>query len=166
MIAYCVFNIGDRRVGIPMTSVREILDKEFIAPTPIPLAPEFVHGLFNLRGQVLPFLDLSGFVGATAMNGPTSSDRAVIVERGDFRFATLGQRIDTVEVGEETLQPLAGAALHPALDSEAQTERGSFQVIHLDRLEACLKQSLKFTEASAPSRAASTTSTPNETPTN
>lgn len=158
MNAYCVFTVGDRRVGIPMTSVREILEKEFVAPTPLPLAPEFVHGLFNLRGQVLPFLDLSSFIGATPGKVTTASDRAVIVERGDFRFATLGQRIDTIEAAEETLQPVADAALLPALDSEAQTERGNFQVIHLDRLEACLKQAFKFTEG--PEAAPVSTATP------
>lgn len=155
MSAYCVFNVGDRRIGIPMTNVREILEKDFIAPTPVPLAPGFVHGLFNLRGQVLPFLDLSGFVGAKP--GPTSvSERAVIVERGEFRFATLGQRIDTIEATAETMQPVNGAALYPALEAEAQTARGNFQVIHLDRLEACLKQSLKFTEVAESSPATPT----------
>lgn len=161
MNSYCVFNVGERRVGIPMTSVRGILEKEFIVPTAIPLAPEFVHGLFNLRGQVLPFLDLSGFVGATVTNAESPGDRAVIVERGDFRFATLGHRIDTVEIGEESLQPLTGAALHPALDSEVQTERGSFHVIHLDRLEACLKQSLKFNEVAGTAQSATTSASTN-----
>jgi purine-binding chemotaxis protein CheW len=154
MTSYCVFNVGDRRIGIPMTSVREILGAELIAPTTVPLVPEFVHGIFNLRGQVVPFLDLSSFVGATPQKADAESARAVIVERGDFRFATLGQRIDTVEAGEESFQPLAGAALHPALEAVAQTERGDFQVIHLDRLEACLKQALKLAEGAEPARAA------------
>lgn len=161
MSAYCVFNVGDRRIGIPMTSVREILEADFITPTPVPLAPEFVQGLFNLRGQVLPFLDLSGFIGARPASTATS-ERAVIVARGEFRFATLGQRIDTIEATEEAMQPVTGAALYPALEAEAQTTRGNFHVIHLDRLEACLKQSLKFTDVAESSRAtvAPATATP------
>jgi chemotaxis signal transduction protein len=157
MNSYCVFNVGDQRIGIPMTNVREILAPDFIVPTPVPLAPGFVHGLFNLRGQVLPCLDLSSFVGATASAPATASQRAVIVERGEFRFATLGQRIDTLEAAAEAMQPVTGAALYPALDAEAQTERGNFQVIHLDRLEACLKQAMKFTEGAESSRATATT---------
>jgi len=164
MSSYCVFNVGDRRVGIPMTCVREILEKEFVVPTPVPLAPEFVHGLFNLRGQVLPFLDLADFVGAGPTKVVSASDRAVIVERGDFRFATIGQRIDTVEAGDELLLPMEGAALHPALDAEAQTDRGSFHVIHLDRLEACLKQAMKFAETPEPAREAAPASTAHPIP--
>lgn len=142
MTSYCVFNVGDRRIGLPMTSVREILETELVSPTPLPLVPSYVHGLFNLRGQVLPFLDLAPFVGATrpAVAGP--SDRAVIIERGKFRFGTLGQRIDTLAVAPDQLRPLADAALHPALDAEAQTLRGNFHIVHLDRLEACLSQAL------------------------
>lgn len=158
MIAYCVFNVGDRRVGVPMVHVREIVDQSLISPVPLPLSPDFVHGLFNLRGQVLPYLDLSTFVGAT-QSGKSAGGRAVLVERGDFRFATNGERIDTLEVDPATFQPLNDAALLPALDVEAQSERGNFQIIHLDRLEACLKQSLILTEATEPSASATTPTT-------
>lgn len=146
MNTYCVFNIGDRRVGLPMTCVREILDQEFVVPTPIPLTPGFMHGLFNLRGQVMPLLDLSEFIGAAPLKSANATGRAVIVERDALRFATIGHRIDTIDAADETLQPIGSAALFPALDAEAQTGRGNFQIIHLDRLEACLKQALKLNE--------------------
>lgn len=146
MNAYCVFNVGDRRIGLPMTSVREILETDLVSPTPLPLVPAFMRGLFNLRGQVLPCLDLSAFIGATKTAAPLPSDRAVIIERGNFRFATVGQRIDSVEADPEKFQPIKDAALYPALDAEARSVRGSFHVLHLDRLEACLSQALKFNE--------------------
>ena len=147
MTSYCVFNVSERRIGIPMTSVREIVEHSLIHPTPVPLTPPFVQGLFNLRGQILPFLDLSTFVGAQQDAGDLCrDDRAVIVERGNFRFATTGRRIDTVEADPASLQPLENAALYPALDAEAQTDRGNFEIVHLDRLEACLGRALKFAE--------------------
>jgi purine-binding chemotaxis protein CheW len=150
MISYCVFNVGDRRVGIPLSHVREIIEHHLVVPTPIPLTPQFVHGLFNLRGQVLPWLDLSPFVGTQEkLAAPGRDDRAVVVERGQLRFAASGQRIDTVEADPATFIPLENAALHPALDGEADTDYGRFYVIHLDRLEACLVQSLKLTETPA-----------------
>lgn len=152
MTSYCVFNVGKRRVGIAMTSVREIIEQHQVVPTPIPLTPPFIHGLFNLRGQVLAYLDLAPFVGgedkATVVG---REDRVVIVERGNLRFATPGRRIDTAEADPATFQPLDSAALFPALEAEARTESGSFQVIHLDRLEACLGQSLKLTDTEVPS---------------
>jgi purine-binding chemotaxis protein CheW len=148
MDSFCVFNIGEQRVGINMRHVREIIEHSAVECVPVPLAPGFLRGLFNLRGQIMPLLDLTQFVGA----GPSplrAGDRALIVERGDFRFATTGQRIDTVNVDASALKPVADAALYPALDAAATSERGDFHVIHLDRLEACLAQSLKFNELAA-----------------
>jgi chemotaxis signal transduction protein len=161
MISYCVFNVGERRIGIALTHVREIIEHHLVVPTPIPLTPAFVHGLFNLRGQVLPYLDLSTFVGAEEKPPAVGrDDRAVIVERGNLRFATTGRRIDTLEADPATFAPLAGGALHPALEAEARTEYGNFQVIHLDRLEACLSRSLKLTETTAAAEAAPTGAVP------
>lgn len=147
MTAYCVFNVGERRVGIALDHVREIIEPRLVVPTPIPLTPSFVHGLFNLRGQILPYLDLAPFVGAKdPAPAPGPDERAVIVERGQLRFATTGRRIDTVQADPATIAPLEHAALLPALDGEASTDYGRFHVIHLDRLEACLTQSLKLAE--------------------
>ena len=150
MSTYCVFNIRERRIGIAMHAVREILEPQQAMPTAIPLTPPFVHGLFNLRGQVLPLLDLASFIGAKEK--PTAlgrEDRAVVVERGPFRFATTGRRLDTVDVEPEAIAPLANPGLYPALDGEARTEYGNFHILHLDRLEACLSQALKQTETTA-----------------
>jgi purine-binding chemotaxis protein CheW len=154
-MAYCVFNVGERRVAIDLAHVREIIEHQLVVPTPIPLTPPFIHGLFNLRGQVLPYLDLSPFVGAKETPAaPGRDDRAVVVERGNLRFATTGRRIDTVEADPSTFQPLADAALLPALDAEAHTDYGRFRIIHLDRLEACLSQSLKHTGPGQPTPSA------------
>ncbi len=155
MSTYCVFNIRERRVGIPMHAVREVIEPTRdggAVPTAIPLTPPFVRGLFNLRGQVLPLLDLASFIGAQEKPTPSSrEDRAVVVERGPFRFATTGRRVDTVDVEPEAIAPLPNPGLYPALDGEARTEYGNFHILHLDRLEASLSQALKLTEATAPS---------------
>jgi chemotaxis signal transduction protein len=151
MASYCVFNVGNCRVGIEMTSVREIIDLPLITPTRLPLTPAFIHGLFNLRGQVLPYLDLGPMVGAKPDPIPANkTDRAVIVEKGAFRFATLGRRIDTLEAEPSSFAPPENAALYPALEAEAQSVRGPFQIIHLERLEACLAQQLKLADHAEP----------------
>jgi chemotaxis signal transduction protein len=149
MTAYCVFNVGARRIGIPMTDVREVIDQRLIVPTPIPLMPAFVRGLFNLRGQIIPYLDLAPFLGADSTSTVAAIRRAVIVERGNFRFAMVGDEFDTVTADPATFQAPADAALYPALDMEARTRRGTFVILHLDRLEACLAQTLKYTETMA-----------------
>lgn len=52
----CTFRLGGILLGLPVASVQEIVRASAI--TPVPLAPPLVRGLVNLRGQVLPALDL------------------------------------------------------------------------------------------------------------
>ena len=52
----CTFRLGGILLGLPVSDVQEIVRAS--AVTPVPLAPPLVRGLVNLRGQVLPALDL------------------------------------------------------------------------------------------------------------
>jgi chemotaxis signal transduction protein len=174
MTTYCVFHVGDRRIGVAMANVREIIEPHQIVTTPVPLTPPFLHGLFNLRGQIFPYLDLARFVGAQETPAAPAghlrpSDapagyRAIVVEHGQFRFATPGRRIDTVDADPATFEPVPDAALHPALDAQARTQYGNFHVLQLDRLEACLVQSLKPIAVAQPIPAPATVATPDTDP--
>jgi purine-binding chemotaxis protein CheW len=52
----CTFRLGGMLLGLPVSDVQEIVRASAI--TPVPLAPPLVRGLVNLRGQVLPAIDL------------------------------------------------------------------------------------------------------------
>ncbi len=57
MSQYSTFYLGERRFGLPILFVREIIRSCEI--TPVPLAPRHVRGLINLRGQIVTILDLA-----------------------------------------------------------------------------------------------------------
>ncbi len=143
---FVTFHLLNEVFAVNMAQVREIIRVPEV--TRVPLAPPALEGVANLRGQVMPYVDLSPFVGEKARSRPPGrEDRAVIVERGELRFATTGRRIDTVEADPSGFVAVREGALHPALEAEAQTEHGTFLVIHLDRLEASMGQSMKMAEA-------------------
>lgn len=54
---YLMFNLGGETYGVGIHAIREII--EYPGVTTIPLAPAFLHGVINLRGAVVPVLDLS-----------------------------------------------------------------------------------------------------------
>jgi len=54
---YVLFRLGTEEYGLPIEHVQSIIRYE--VPTPVPHAPEFVEGVINLRGQVIPVLDLA-----------------------------------------------------------------------------------------------------------
>lgn len=49
------------RLTVPIAQVREILEVGRL--TPLPQTPDFVHGVMNLRGSVVPVIDLSARCG-------------------------------------------------------------------------------------------------------
>lgn len=53
---YLTFSLAGEEYGIGILKVREIIGMMPI--TPVPLAPEFLKGVINLRGKVIPVVDL------------------------------------------------------------------------------------------------------------
>lgn len=53
---YLVFSVSDQIVGVGISRVREII--EYRPVTAVPLSPLYMHGVLNLRGSVVPVIDL------------------------------------------------------------------------------------------------------------
>lgn len=53
---YLTFTLGREEYGIEILKVREIIG--YMDITAVPRAPEYIKGVINLRGQVIPVLDL------------------------------------------------------------------------------------------------------------
>ena len=53
---YLTFRLADEEYGLPILKVQEI--RSYSAITPIPNAPRAVRGVMNLRGQIVPVVDL------------------------------------------------------------------------------------------------------------
>lgn len=58
------FLLGDEAFALDIRSVREIIQHGHM--TPVPLMPEFVRGVINLRGAVVPVIDLRTRFGRSA----------------------------------------------------------------------------------------------------
>ena len=56
MTQYCTFELGPLLLGVEARHVQEVLRAQPV--TPVPLAPDFVRGLMNLRGQIALVIDL------------------------------------------------------------------------------------------------------------
>src|SRR5215471_11951261 len=53
---YLTYKLGDEVFALDITKVREVLD--FTAITKVPRTPDFMRGVINLRGSVVPVVDL------------------------------------------------------------------------------------------------------------
>ncbi|MFT7520850.1 MAG: purine-binding chemotaxis protein CheW [Kiritimatiellia bacterium] len=58
---YCTFYLDDLYLGITVVQVQEVL--RYQEMTVVPLSSDSVHGLINLRGQIVPAIDLRSCLG-------------------------------------------------------------------------------------------------------
>jgi purine-binding chemotaxis protein CheW len=54
---FCVFRSGRERFCLPVLDVEEVL--EWLLLTKIPLGPPYLVGIFNLRGSIIPLIDIA-----------------------------------------------------------------------------------------------------------
>lgn len=74
---YVIFRIGAEEYGLPVTVVNSIIRYE--QATPVPRAPQGVLGVINLRGRVIPVVDLRLRFSGTPF-APTPGSRIVVAE--------------------------------------------------------------------------------------
>ncbi|MBI5444886.1 MAG: chemotaxis protein CheW [Deltaproteobacteria bacterium] len=84
------FHVGDEEFGVEILDVREI--NRMMDITRVPHAPEFVEGVINLRGQVIPVVDLRKRFGLSAGERDKNT-RIVVVELGG---SVVGFLVDSV----------------------------------------------------------------------
>lgn len=91
---YLGFHVAGEAYGIPILKVREIL--EYGAVTKVPASPPWIRGVFNLRGSVVPVIDLAVKFGLDPSEVTRKSCIVVVdAERVDGCVA-LGVLIDEV----------------------------------------------------------------------
>jgi purine-binding chemotaxis protein CheW len=54
---YCVFRAGRERFCLSVLEMEEVVDWPQV--TPVPRAPAFLMGIFNLRGAIIPIVDIA-----------------------------------------------------------------------------------------------------------
>jgi chemotaxis signal transduction protein len=107
--------VGERRVAVPTARVREVAQAQQV--TPVPTAPPPVVGLTQLRGQILPVLDLGEPGHEPRVPKPT--DPLVVVEVGALRAALLCDHVLGV-AADPPEERLDVSALFEALKARVQ----------------------------------------------
>ncbi len=98
---YVTFTLGEHHYGIAVERVLEVLPARSAAR--VPLAPDDVAGLVNLRGQVVLALDLRSRLGLPAR--AEGRQMMVVVKLGDESAALLVDQIgDVADVGEDQFE--------------------------------------------------------------
>lgn len=91
---YLTFALNEEEYGIGILKVREIIGMMPI--TPIPRTPAFVSGVINLRGRVIPVIDLRSRFGIDSVSATDRTCIVVVEIRLHGEKLIIGIIVDTV----------------------------------------------------------------------
>ncbi|MBI1752599.1 MAG: purine-binding chemotaxis protein CheW [Acidobacteria bacterium] len=104
---YLAFSSGGETFAIDIRSVREVI--QYGGLTEVPLMPSFIRGVINLRGSVVPVIDLSLRLGRTGTEVARRTCVVILEVPAAEGMAVVGVVVDTVnevlEIGPEDIDP-------------------------------------------------------------
>lgn len=99
---YLTFFLEDTEYGLAIQRVREIIGMMDI--TAVPQTPDCVRGVMNLRGKIIPVLDLRGVFGMTE-TADGSETRIIVVELSDVEVGIVVDAVhEVLDVSEEDVE--------------------------------------------------------------
>ena len=137
---YLTFKLGRESYGLPVLGVREII--RLCPITPVPRMPEYIKGVINLRGKVIPILDLRAkFQLSTESYGERACIIVVQVGTPPANVMLMGAIVDAVEevvqLGETELEPTPDFGGSPNTDyilGMATIQGGVKTLLDLDKI--------------------------------
>lgn len=110
---FCTFYVAEHSIGIEVTRVQEVLRQQSL--TPVPKAPPEIVGLLNLRGQILPAIDLRKRLGFPPKGDGGGADKEdaqcvnVIISTPDGPVDLLADKVgDVLTLDASTFEPANG----------------------------------------------------------
>lgn len=127
---FLTFRLAQEEYGVPILRVQEI--KGYSAVTPIPNAPAHIRGVMNLRGAVMPVLDLRSRFGM-AQAETTKFTVIVVVNVANKIVGLVVDAVnDVLDCNPKSIEPC------PSLGADVDTSFLTGMAKHGDRLVALL----------------------------
>jgi purine-binding chemotaxis protein CheW len=115
---FLTYKLGDEVFALDITKVREVLD--FTTVTKVPRTPDFMRGVINLRGSVVPVVDLRLKFGMTKTESSVNTCIIITEVTVDNETTILGALADSVQ---EVLDLEPGSiAPAPKIGTKLKTE--------------------------------------------
>jgi purine-binding chemotaxis protein CheW len=130
---YLTFLIGGEMFAISILGIKEII--EYGSLTTVPMMPDFIRGVINLRGAVVPVVDLSARFGRTASEVTRRSCIVILEVEASGEKQDVGVVVDSVSevleipVAEIEPAPSFGARIRADFISGMGKVDGKFVII-------------------------------------
>ena len=148
---FLTFRLGEELFGMDLAQTREVI--EFAGVTDVPLMPEFLRGVINLRGEVVAVIDLAVRLGRKPIEIKKRTCVVVVEinhEGSDFTLGLLADAVSEVtEIPDHQIEvaPAFGAKIRADFIEGIAKKDDQFIVILNAEYTLSLKELAKLVEA-------------------
>ena len=125
---YLIFMAGHLKLGVAAEDVVEILNNQVI--TYLPMVPDYIRGIINMRGQMVPILDVCARLGL-----PSREDDSLVVvlNLGDVQLGILVDGVDQMlDIPKSNIHPLPANSPQLLVSGMCSLPDGSGTMMVLD----------------------------------
>ena len=129
------FRVNDQEYGVDIQHVREI--RGWAPATPLPRTPAYVKGVINLRGAVLPIVDMAARMGFSETDPGVRHVIVVVWIHGQLVGLLVDAVCDIIAGGDATLQAtpeMVGGEAHAFVEGILSVDERMIGLIRLDAL--------------------------------
>ncbi len=130
-----VFEVNGSLFGVNILKSREVLPLPYL--TPVPNTADFIVGIFNLRGDIFPLLDISTILGMQKKQ-IRDSDMVILLEGNNLVSGILVDRVHSVHnlnnTSVKSVHGLVPKKMETFLSGSFSDRSSSIYLLDIDRL--------------------------------
>ncbi len=124
---YLVFMAGHLKLGVIAEDVVEILNNQVI--TYLPMMPNFIRGIINMRGQMIPIFDVRARLGLP----PQEDSLVVVLNLNEVQLGILVDAVDQMlDIPRSNIHPLPANSTQMLVSGMCSLPDGSGTMMVLD----------------------------------
>ena len=132
------FIVGNEEYAIPILNIQEIIKP--IEHTRVPSVPDFVLGVFNLRGNVIPLIDLRKKFGLPAQ-GNTEDTRYIVMKHNENVAGFVIDRLtEAIRINKNLIDPPPETLLHKDMGMIYGIGKRDDRILTILKVESLLKR--------------------------
>jgi purine-binding chemotaxis protein CheW len=135
LLQFVTFNLGEEEYAIEILKVQEII--RMIPITRVPNSPEFINGVINLRGKVIPVMDLGKRIGLPEKETDNDS-RIIVVEIQNKIIGFIVDKVNIVlRINNSIIEPtpqMVGRTNAEFINGIAKMEHSLLILLDLDKV--------------------------------
>ena len=125
---YLIFMADHLKLGVVAEDVVEILNNQVI--TYLPMVPDYIRGIINMRGQMIPILDVCARLGLPSRE---ADSLVVVINLGDVQLGILVDGVDQMlDIPKSNIHPLPANSPQLLVSGMCSLPDGSGTMMVLD----------------------------------